>query len=127
LSLVTLPSVTPLDQGSVSAALAQSLFQMATSGKNVAAALFWMKCRGGWREKRVVEHSLAVVSGMPRADELTDEQLVRIAGQGLDNEPDESPPAGRRSYVVNRPRDDITPDDWLARYSLSAMAAPDAG
>ena len=31
--------------------VAQSLFQMATNGKNVAAAIFWMKARAGWREK----------------------------------------------------------------------------
>ena len=33
------------------AKVAQSLFQMATQGKNVAAAIFWMKARAGWREK----------------------------------------------------------------------------
>lgn len=34
------------------AKVAQSLFQMATSGKNAAAAIFWLKVRGGgvWRE-----------------------------------------------------------------------------
>lgn len=49
-----------VDRGSVEATaqVAQSLFQMATSGKNVAAAIFRMKCRGGWREKAEVEHSL---------------------------------------------------------------------
>ena len=42
-----------LDRGMVEANLkvAQSLFQMATNGKNVAAAIFWMKARAGWREK----------------------------------------------------------------------------
>jgi len=28
---------------------------MATTGKNVAAAIFWMKARAGWREKQAVE------------------------------------------------------------------------
>ena len=37
--------------------VAQSLFQMATQGKNVAAAIFWMKARAGWREKHDVEVS----------------------------------------------------------------------
>jgi predicted acetyltransferase len=32
------------------ARVAQNLYQMATSGKNVAAAIFWLKVRGGWRE-----------------------------------------------------------------------------
>lgn len=31
-------------------AVAQSLFQMATRGKNVAAAIFWLKVRGGWKD-----------------------------------------------------------------------------
>lgn len=44
-----------LDRGSIEATakVAQSLFQMATQGKNVAAAIFWMKARAGWREKPV--------------------------------------------------------------------------
>jgi len=42
-----------LDRGSVEATakVAQSLFQMATVDKNVAAAIFWMKARAGWRER----------------------------------------------------------------------------
>ena len=45
-----------LERGSVEATaqVAQSLFQMATQGKNVAAAIFWMKARAGWREKHEV-------------------------------------------------------------------------
>ena len=31
-------------------AVAQSLFQMATRGKNVAAAIFWLKVRAGWKD-----------------------------------------------------------------------------
>ena len=40
-----------LDRGAIEAntQVAQSLFKMATSGK-VAAAIFWMKTRGRWRE-----------------------------------------------------------------------------
>ncbi|WPB83749.1 hypothetical protein [Sediminicoccus rosea] len=43
-----------LDLGSIEATtkVAQSLFRMATEGKNVAAAIFWMKARAGWREKQ---------------------------------------------------------------------------
>ena len=46
-----------LDRGSVEATakVAQSLFAMATKGNNVAAAIFWMKVRGGWRETTRVE------------------------------------------------------------------------
>jgi hypothetical protein len=35
--------------------VAQSLFNMATQGNNVAAAIFWMKARAGWREKHDLE------------------------------------------------------------------------
>lgn len=46
-----------LDRGSVEAnvKVAQSLFNMATAGNNVAAAIFWMKARAGWREKNDLE------------------------------------------------------------------------
>ena len=51
-----------LDRGMVEAnvKVAQSLFQMATSGKNVAAAIFWMKARAGWREKQEVTGGLTL-------------------------------------------------------------------
>ena len=44
-----------LELGSIEATakVAQSLFRMATEGKNVAAAIFWMKARAGWREKQI--------------------------------------------------------------------------
>ncbi|WP_372624327.1 hypothetical protein [Falsiroseomonas sp.] len=77
-----------LDRGSTEATtkVAQSLFRMATEGNNVAAAIFWMKARAGWSEKQRVEHGLAggftVISGVPRADDLTDDQLARIATSG---------------------------------------------
>src|SRR3954454_13020174 len=37
------------------AKVAQSLFQMATVEKSVAAAIFWMKARAGWRERHDVQ------------------------------------------------------------------------
>ena len=81
-----------LDRGTTeaNAKVAQSLFQMATQGKNVAAAIFWMKARGGWREKHEVDanvrtdmRAIHVVTGVPRAgDDMTDEELMRIAAGG---------------------------------------------
>jgi hypothetical protein len=81
-----------LDRGmtEANAKVAQSLFHMATQGKNVAAAIFWMKARGGWREKQEVDANLRtdmraihVVTGVPRAmDDMTDEELMRIAAGG---------------------------------------------
>ncbi|MDB5411791.1 MAG: hypothetical protein JWR10_126 [Rubritepida sp.] len=48
-----------IDMGSIEATtkVAQSLFRMATEGKNTAAAIFWMKARAGWREKHDIEIS----------------------------------------------------------------------
>ena len=116
-----------LDRGTVeaNAKVAQSLFQMATQGKNVAAAIFWMKARAGWREKieikPVIQDDLShmsdeelqaeirrlqsevktvrVITGVSRAEDLTDEQLMRIAAGGLDRrEGDDGPgdPSGGR-------------------------------
>ena len=46
-----------LDAGSLEAnvKVAQTLFNMATVDRNVAAAIFWMKARGGWREKNALD------------------------------------------------------------------------
>ena len=46
-----------LDRGMIeaNAKVGQTLFTMATVDKNVAAAIFWMKARAGWREKQIVE------------------------------------------------------------------------
>lgn len=65
-----------LDRGSIEATVkvAQSLFQMATSGQNTAAAIFWMKARAGWREK----HEL-VLSAKTAGDMTDDELLEEIA------------------------------------------------
>lgn len=64
-----------LERGSVEATakVAQSLFQLATAGKNVAAAIFWMKARAGWREK----HEVQVATG-PDLTQLSDEQLEQM-------------------------------------------------
>ena len=61
-----------LDLGAIEATakVAQSLFQMATSGNNVAAAIFWMKCRAGWREKQEL-----IFSAKP-SDEMSDMELM---------------------------------------------------
>ena len=74
-----------LDRGMVEATakVAQSLFLMATQGKNVAAAIFWMKARAGWREKHP--------EGGTEADRLTINVLGRggpgLAGMGLRAKP----------------------------------------
>ena len=62
-----------LDRGSIEATakVGQSLFRMATEGGNVAAAIFWMKARAGWREK----HEL-VLSAKP-AEQMSDDELMQ--------------------------------------------------
>ena len=47
-----------LDRGSAEAILQvwQSLFKLATVGRNASAAMFILKCRGGWTERPVSEH-----------------------------------------------------------------------
>jgi hypothetical protein len=57
------------------AAVAQSLFQMATKGKNVAAAIWWTKTRMGWKETVRVDGTgeggaiiFQILTGVPRND-----------------------------------------------------------
>jgi hypothetical protein len=67
-----------LDRGTTeaNAKVAQSLFQMATQGKNVAAAIFWMKARAGWREK------IEIKPVVDDPKQLTDAQLEAIVRSG---------------------------------------------
>lgn len=43
-----------LDRAAIEAntKVAYSLYKSAVSGEDTAAAIFWLKCRGGWRENR---------------------------------------------------------------------------
>ncbi len=60
-----------LDQAEADAntKVARALFQMATRQNNVAAAIFWMKARAGWREKVEIK---AVVDDISR---MSDDEL----------------------------------------------------
>lgn len=40
-----------------SAKVQQTAFQMATSGKLPAMTIFWLKCRAGWKEPTLTEHT----------------------------------------------------------------------
>jgi hypothetical protein len=76
-----------LDTGATNAnaAVARSLFNLAISG-NVAAAIFWLKCRAGWRETNVVEHTnpqghpLEIMHG--NLDQRITDALASIARSG---------------------------------------------
>jgi hypothetical protein len=96
--------------------VAQSLFRMATEGKNVAAAIFWMKARAGWREKQQVEHGFApgaVISGGHPAEDLTDEELMQIIRRGQQDDP-RTPRAGKFMIDV---APEMTAEEWQARYA----------
>ena len=53
--------VPPLDRGRMvgylDKAVAQALYKMAISGTCPAATMFWLKCRAGWKETSVLQHS----------------------------------------------------------------------
>lgn len=51
------------------AKVAQTLFNMAVSGTNVAATIFWLKSRARWRETTHHEHSGDInLNGVPTED-----------------------------------------------------------
>ena len=68
-----------LDKGmaEANAKVAQSLFKQATGG-NITAAIFWLKCRAGWKEKHEVEHSGEVALGTTLGVERFQSELARI-------------------------------------------------
>ena len=108
-----------IDKGSIEATskVAQSLFRMATEGKNVAAAIFWMKARAGWREKQQVEHEFApgaVISGGHPAEDLTDEELMQIIRRGQHPDDPRRSRAGRFAIDV---APEMTAEEWQDRYA----------
>ena len=68
------------------ARVAQCLYQQATTPGNVAASIFWLKARAGWREKQAVEiqgqaavrvEVVDIVTGVPRsAGAITSRTLI---------------------------------------------------
>ncbi|MBP0496484.1 hypothetical protein [Roseomonas indoligenes] len=66
LSYTTTPFRWELDSGSIKATakVGQSLYRMETESGPVAAAIFWMKARAGWREK----HDVTVQAEMADPD-----------------------------------------------------------
>lgn len=85
-----------LDRGmtEANAKVAQSLFLMATQGKNVAAAIFWMKARAGWREKIEIRPEVTTY------DSLSDAELEAIIRQG------ESPRRVYNRIIGGMPKED---------------------
>ena len=63
--------------------IAQTLFSMATVDRNVAACIFWMKARGGWREKNALDTD-------GNAQEPVQVTIMKFKWQG-ENDPDDPP------------------------------------
>ena len=72
-----------LDQGvtEANAKVAQSLFNMATKQNNVAAAIFWMKARAGWREKHEVQVEIDEFSQMSDEELAAERRRLEMALQ----------------------------------------------
>ena len=72
-----------LDTGATKANLnvVQSLYRSATSGKCPAAAMFWMKCRAGWRETSILQHTGAQGGAVEIRHEGPENFGERIAAQ----------------------------------------------
>jgi hypothetical protein len=68
------------------AKVAGTLFNMATEQNNVAAAIFWMKARAGWREKLQVESTnetiVRTVADTPADPEKENEKWLEQFGNG---------------------------------------------
>jgi hypothetical protein len=89
------------------AAVAQTLFKMASSGQCPAATIFWMKTRAGWRETNVVMHSGPeggpIEFSHAKLNQKITEQLARLARPEDPETPGELQPA--------RKTEDVLPDD----------------
>jgi hypothetical protein len=74
-----------LDVGATkaNAVVGQTLYRMATSGQHPAASMFWMKCRAGWKETQVLQHSGPdggpIQISNDQLDQRITDELARIA------------------------------------------------
>ncbi|MFT8245539.1 hypothetical protein [Roseomonas sp. BN140053] len=96
-----------LDRGSIEATakVGQSLFRMATEGGSVAAAIFWMKARAGWREKQVVE-----VTPRQSIEEMSDAELLAIIQHTRDAIAEQEEAAAEEQVEAARQRGAIEHD-----------------
>ncbi|MBA3937466.1 MAG: hypothetical protein H0X38_08385 [Planctomycetes bacterium] len=60
-------------EAKATAKVAQTLFQRATEGRELAACIFWLKARAGWREKQPVDPAT-----MPTLEQLLSQSQQRI-------------------------------------------------
>jgi hypothetical protein len=82
-----------LTQGLIdaNAMVASRLFETAMGrGRGaLVAQIFWLKTKAGWRETNRVEHSVET----KKVEEMTDDELLRIARQGSDGITETTPSA----------------------------------
>jgi hypothetical protein len=71
-----------LGNAEANAKVAQTLYQQATTPGNVAATIFWLKARAGWREKQVVEVSGADGAPTPVLN-IVVRRFSEVASDGL--------------------------------------------
>lgn len=71
------------------ARVAQCLYQQAVTPGNIAATIFWLKARAGWREKHQVEVTGKDGKALPPQEPLVIERII-IDGRRKDEPP--SPP-----------------------------------
>lgn len=68
-----------LDTGYVvaNAKVAETLFRKATGNgpQSVTAAIFWLKCRAGWKDTTVIEHAGGLTLDADALSGLSDEEL----------------------------------------------------
>lgn len=83
-----------LDTGKATATfkVAQTLFNRATTGKDLGAAIFWLKAQAGWREKHVLDdpgpqQTLAHMIAASGLDVPGVTLLTQEAGEPIEAEP----------------------------------------
>lgn len=64
------------------ARVAGSLFRLATEGENVTAAIFWLKCRAGWKEPRDTDANepttIRIIGGLPEQAKGEPERVEEV-------------------------------------------------
>ena len=66
------------------ASVANALYINATQRNNVTAQMFFLKCRGGWRDEQYVH---ADISGAVSVRDMSDAELEALAKGAPDNDP----------------------------------------
>jgi hypothetical protein len=87
--------------------VAETLFRQAVGG-NITAAIWWSKCRMGWRERQEIEHSgtVTVASALTAATERLKKLGDDVQGKGSEG----VQLNGSESIAINGPECDPDSD-----------------